>query len=85
MARPTIKQLYGLDPSTLKDLPATQYHARKIELLKIRRKELGTEMRRIPPNDGWEKAQAIDAELKYIEKAITANEKDLADLNGEAE
>jgi len=81
--RPTIKQLYGVDPSTLKDLPATQYHARKIELLHVRKEAIVRELNCLPLTGCWEEAQAINHELKYIEKAIVANEKDLADLNGE--
>jgi len=80
--RPSIKELYGVNPQELRNMPAEVYHSTKIELLKIRKRKLSTELRLLPLDAHWEQAQAIDALIKYIDKAIDANEKDLAELTG---
>lgn len=79
--RPTMKQLYGVDPSTLRDLPAHAYHARKIDLLLERKEKLVRVIEDTPLGSGYEAVQGINYELKYIEKALEANRADLEELN----
>ena len=76
-----MKQLYRVDPITLRDLPAHVYHTRKIELLNEHKADLVREIERTPVEDGYEAVQGSNYMIKYIDKALAANKADFEELN----
>ena len=77
--RPSIQDLYSIDPTTLRGLPAHEYHAKKIEVLKAKRITIVKQMDAAP---SYEVLSGLNATLKYLDRAIVANERDLCELNG---
>ena len=77
--RPSMKELYGVDPVTLRDLPAHAYHTQKIELLKKRRIEIVSAMVGVKT---YEALSRLNATIMYLDKALTSNQSDLDELNG---
>lgn len=78
--RPSIKDLYKVDPVTLADLNAVEYHKEKIRLLKNRRSDIVSAM---DSADDYEKLSHLNNVLRYIDKALSANQSDLEELTGE--
>jgi hypothetical protein len=79
-----MRQLYGIDPTDLAGLNAIDYHTRKLQLLHSRKADIIMRIESAPVEDGYEEVQALNHELKYIDKAIEANTADLAELKGES-
>ncbi|RLE46597.1 hypothetical protein DRJ25_03965 [Candidatus Woesearchaeota archaeon] len=77
MSRPTIKELYGIDPKEFKTECIHEFYTKRIKALKARARGLVNEMNE---TDDYEKLSAVNAQFKYVTKALEANKKDYEEI-----
>ncbi len=77
MARPSIKELYNVDPSIFNEPAIIKYYEERIYLLIKRRNEVAHEIKKATDYD---ELSAWNSLYRYIMKALDANEKDLREI-----
>lgn len=82
MARPTIKELCGLDTHTLIGLPIEIATKTIIDALKDKKKELAIELHQAYTNshNDHECVSALNYHIKYLDKAIEARTQDYEEM-----
>ena len=80
--RPTIKELYNIDATTLRGVPEEKALQIKIDAATARKKKLSDEIT-VLYNKGtmsYEVVSAINAQIKYLDKTLDGLNKDLEEV-----
>ena len=79
MARPTIKELYGVDAKEFRDPGVERFFKRRIELLKEKKANLAEALR---VADDYEEISALNEVFKYADKSLKGNIQDYEEIFG---
>lgn len=90
MARPTIKELYGVEPSVFENMTAKEYIEKRIELLEEDKSKKVDVLFKLykkkcsgivcKQNSDYTQVSDLNNKLNYIDKALVANKSDYDEI-----